>query len=332
MTGLLRQEQRRRPVTVGFSTIGVQNLMGFPRLDAGCPVVVEPDGIVDQSVCSSQQRTAFTGCRNECGNIDQMADPLQTSDDRSAIRVPQHNRRHSAFIHDHLHNGRVGSKGTTVQTRNLDSEPVPPQAVRQPVKVRGLMPQAMNEYDLSLLSHPHSLRRLRGRDRQAPSQALQAIHLDWECPGRRKDEPSRLWFVIAQVSGEGRPLVAIHGFGVDHRIMLPLEEVIDGAGWQRIYVDLPWAEGNAEDQASSADHVAQGALDDIQEYLGDQPFAVIGNSYGGMIARHIAHELRDQVLGLATLAGVFEPVHRARTLPLRQVVRNDPSVLARAGQ
>lgn len=138
--------------------------------------------------------------------------------------------------------------------------------------------------------------------------------------------------MIAQVSGEGRPLVAIHGFGVDHRIMLPLEEVIDGAGWQRIYVDLPWAEGNAEDQASSADHVAQGALDDIQEYLGDQPFAVIGNSYGGMIARHIAHELRDQVLGLATLAGVFEPVHRARTLPLRQVVRNDPSVLARAGQ
>lgn len=138
--------------------------------------------------------------------------------------------------------------------------------------------------------------------------------------------------MIAQVSGEGRPLVAIHGFGVDHRTMLPLEDVIDGAGWQRIYVDLPWAEGNAEHQASSADHVAQGALDDIQEYLGDQPFAVIGNSYGGMIARHIAHELRDQVLGLATLAGVFEPVHRARTLPLRQVVRNDPSVLARAGQ
>jgi pimeloyl-ACP methyl ester carboxylesterase len=141
-----------------------------------------------------------------------------------------------------------------------------------------------------------------------------------------------LWFVIAQVSGEGLPLVAVHGFGVDHRIMLPLEDVIDGAGWQRIYLDLPWAEGNADMHASSANQVAQGALEDIQDYLGNQPFAVIGNSYGGMIARYIAHELRDQVLGLATLAGVFEPFHQARSLPHRKVVRNDRSVLATAGQ
>ncbi|WP_309105891.1 alpha/beta hydrolase [Arthrobacter sp.] len=138
--------------------------------------------------------------------------------------------------------------------------------------------------------------------------------------------------MIAQVSGEGLPLVAIHGFGVDHRIMLPLEDIVDGSGWQRVYIDLPWAEGHADIRASSANQVAQGALVDILEYLGTQPFAVIGSSYGGMIARYIAHELRDQVLGLATLAGVFEPVHQARTLPLRQVVRNDPSILAMAGQ
>lgn len=138
--------------------------------------------------------------------------------------------------------------------------------------------------------------------------------------------------MIAQASGEGLPLVALHGFGVDHRIMLPLEDIIGGSGWQRIYIDLPWAEGNTDMHASSANQVAQGALDDILEYLGNQPFAVIGNSYGGMIARYIAHERRDQVLGLATLEGVFEPVPQARTLPLRQVVRNDPSVLAMAGQ
>ena len=50
-----------------------------------------------------------------------------------------------------------------------------------------------------------------------------------------------------------------------------------------------------------------------------------------MIARHIAHELRDQVLDLATLAGVFEPDHRARRLPRRLIVREDPAVLALAG-
>lgn len=138
--------------------------------------------------------------------------------------------------------------------------------------------------------------------------------------------------MIAQISGEGLPLVVVHGFGVDHRIMLPLEDAIDGCGWQRIYIDLPWAEGNADLNATSANHVAQGALDDIHECLGDRPFAVIGNSYGGMIARYVAHERRDQVLGLATLAGVCEPSHQARILPRRQIVREDASVLAAAGQ
>jgi pimeloyl-ACP methyl ester carboxylesterase len=138
--------------------------------------------------------------------------------------------------------------------------------------------------------------------------------------------------VIAQIVGEGQPLVVIHGFGVDHRIMLPLEDALDESGWQRIYIDLPWAAGNADVDVSSAEQVAQGALDDIHEYLGDRSFAVIGNSFGGMIARYVAHELRDRVLGLATLAGVFEPTHEARILPRRQVVREDPSVLALAGQ
>lgn len=139
--------------------------------------------------------------------------------------------------------------------------------------------------------------------------------------------------MIAQVLGEGLPLVVIHGFGVDHRIMLPLEDAIEESGWQRIYIDLPWTEGNADSSnASSADQVAQGALDDIHECLGDRPFAVIGNSFGGMIARYVAHERRDQVLGLATLAGVYEPTHQARILPRRQVVREDASVLALAGQ
>lgn len=140
--------------------------------------------------------------------------------------------------------------------------------------------------------------------------------------------------MIAQILGEGLPLVVIHGFGVDHRIMLPLEHALEESEWQRIYVDLPWAAGNADVNvtATSANHVAQGVLDDIHECLGDRPFAVIGNSFGGMIARYVAHERRDQVLGLATLAGVYEPTHQARILPHRQIVREDASVLALAGQ
>ena len=113
--------------------------------------------------------------------------------------------------------------------------------------------------------------------------------------------------------------------------MLPLEEFVDST-WQRIYIDLPWAEGSGGAHAASADEVAHSAVNDILGYLGNRPFAVVGNSFGGMIARFVAHELRDQVLGLATFAGVYEPIHPARHLPPRQVITENSSVLDAADE
>ncbi|WP_323742876.1 alpha/beta hydrolase [Rathayibacter sp. VKM Ac-2878] len=124
----------------------------------------------------------------------------------------------------------------------------------------------------------------------------------------------------------------MHGFGVDHRIMLPLEQMTEHAPWRRVYLDLPWAEGVAgRSTASSAHEVAVGVLAEIDEHLGDEPFAIIGSSFGGMIARYVAHERRERVLGLATLASVVEPVHVDRDLPARTIVSSEAGVLERAG-
>jgi pimeloyl-ACP methyl ester carboxylesterase len=138
--------------------------------------------------------------------------------------------------------------------------------------------------------------------------------------------------VIARVLGSGRPLVALHGFGVDHRIMLPLADAVQDLPWRMVFLDLPWAEAAAATAtATSAVDVADEALADIDDYLGDEPFAVIGNSFGGMIARHVAHERRDHVLGIATLASVVQPAHADRAVPERMVLHTDPSVLEAAG-
>ena len=53
---------------------------------------------------------------------------------------------------------------------------------------------------------------------------------------------------------------------------------------------------------------------------------MLGNSFGGMIARFVAHELREQVLGLATVAGVFVAEHARRAVPPRTVLRREPAV------
>jgi pimeloyl-ACP methyl ester carboxylesterase len=46
-----------------------------------------------------------------------------------------------------------------------------------------------------------------------------------------------------------------------------------------------------------------------------------------MIARYVAHELRSQALGLATLVGVFIAPHSERTVPARTVLRQEPQVV-----
>ncbi|MFD5599315.1 alpha/beta fold hydrolase [Leucobacter sp. NPDC058333] len=141
--------------------------------------------------------------------------------------------------------------------------------------------------------------------------------------------------MIAEVRGQGVPLIAIHGFGVDHRIMLPLEEMLDGmpetGEWQRVYLDLPWAQGATDNGAPNPRAVADFVVDEVRHIAGDGPFAIIGNSFGAMIARHVAHALSEQCIGLATFAGVFVLDHAERTLPHREIMLRDERVLELAG-
>lgn len=132
--------------------------------------------------------------------------------------------------------------------------------------------------------------------------------------------------------GAGIPLVLLHGFGVDHRILLPLDETIAAAGeWRRLYLDLPGATRTPVGDVASSGDVAAAVRDELRARIGDAPFAILGNSYGGMIARHMAHEMIDQVLGLATVAGVFEPRHALRRVPPRQTLRRDDAAVAELG-
>ncbi|MFF8817129.1 alpha/beta fold hydrolase [Leucobacter sp. NPDC015123] len=137
--------------------------------------------------------------------------------------------------------------------------------------------------------------------------------------------------MIAETRGDGIPLVAVHGFGVDHRIMLPVDEMIDTEGWRRVYIDLPCAEGATDTGAKTPKEVADAVLAEVRELAGGGPFAIIGNSFGAMVARHVAHALAPQCLGLATLAGAFELDRALRELPPREVMIHDHRILELAG-
>jgi len=133
--------------------------------------------------------------------------------------------------------------------------------------------------------------------------------------------------MFAREIGSGIPVVLMHGFGLDHRSLLPLEPTFESSGrWRRIYLDLPGATSTPANTVTSSQQVADAVVDEIVARIGNEPFAVLGNSFGGMIARYVAHELRPQVLGLATVAGVFVAPHDERDVPPRSVLRHEPQI------
>jgi pimeloyl-ACP methyl ester carboxylesterase len=131
--------------------------------------------------------------------------------------------------------------------------------------------------------------------------------------------------------GDGTPIVLLHGFPVDHHSLLSLDPVIErSGGWRRLYPDLPGMGRTPIGKVASADDVVQAVENEIDARLGNSRFALLGNSFGGLLARAIAHRRRDRILGLATIAGVFIADRERRHLPGRVVLREDPEAVAAA--
>lgn len=129
--------------------------------------------------------------------------------------------------------------------------------------------------------------------------------------------------------GAGVPLVALHGWTPDHRLMLGcLEPVLaDRPGYRRLYPDLPGMGATpAWPQVAASDDVLDAVLRFVDATVGDEPFLLAGESYGGYLARAVVRSRPSQVLGLALVCPVGPPA--ARRLPARQVLRPDPAVLA----
>jgi len=120
--------------------------------------------------------------------------------------------------------------------------------------------------------------------------------------------------------GEGAPVVALHGAGVDHReVMACLDPVFDAlTGYRRIYLDLPgMGRTAAPETIRSADDVLDVLLAFIDGVVGDQPLLVAGHSAGGYYAQAIADRRPEQAVGLALLCPLLAGIH---DVPAHEVI------------
>jgi len=131
--------------------------------------------------------------------------------------------------------------------------------------------------------------------------------------------------------GAGRPLLMLHGWGLDHRHMFSeMEPVFQGrSGWRRIYVDLPGCGRTpAAEWIANQDCILDLTLAFVEQVIGSQRFAVAGMSAGGLLARGLAYHLGGQMDGLLLLVpvGLAEDARRER--PVAVTLVRDEALLA----
>lgn len=110
--------------------------------------------------------------------------------------------------------------------------------------------------------------------------------------------------------------------------MLRGERRAESGDWERIYVDLPgFGETPPIDDAGGLPELARWLVDVIGDLVGDRPFALLANSMGGILARHVASVLPRQIIGLALIAPAVEPDASLRRLPTFEVLESDAELM-----
>src|SRR5215813_5894508 len=120
--------------------------------------------------------------------------------------------------------------------------------------------------------------------------------------------------------GSGRPVLVLHGAGVDHReAEACFEPILDGvAGLRRIYPDLPgMGRTAAPETLRSADDVLGALLNFADEAIGGTAHLLIGHSAGAYYAQAMAARRTAQVAGLALVCPLLPGL---RDVPQHRVV------------
>ncbi|MFT8873011.1 MAG: alpha/beta hydrolase [Sporolactobacillus sp.] len=129
--------------------------------------------------------------------------------------------------------------------------------------------------------------------------------------------------------GKGTPIVMLHGFAADHRLLSGCMEPLFQAsvGWRRLYLDLPGMGQTKAGDVLSADAMLDMVLQCVDRLLPGQSYALVGESYGGYLARGIIERRRQRVCGAAFICPVIKPWKADRTVSHQHVTRTDQAWL-----
>ena len=127
--------------------------------------------------------------------------------------------------------------------------------------------------------------------------------------------------VYYEIYGEGVPVLCIHGYWVDHRLMSGcLEPVFEQIkGYQRIYLDMP---GFGQTPSNRLIKDANDMIEFIKQFIdiviGNHHFLLIGESFGGYLSMGLIYEMAEKIDGLMLICPLTVYAHIE--LPKKEII------------
>ena len=131
-----------------------------------------------------------------------------------------------------------------------------------------------------------------------------------------------------ELFGEGRPILMLHGWGVDHRHMVSDMEPIfsQRVGWKRLYLDLPGhGRTPGRDWITNQDKMLEVVLDFINTVIPGERYALAGTSAGAYLARGVLHHQPAGLVGLLLAVPAIVQGEKRR-VPAHVTLLADPAL------
>ena len=135
--------------------------------------------------------------------------------------------------------------------------------------------------------------------------------------------------VFHEEIGDGRPVVVVHGFSLEHRVVMPNYEPVfeKRSGYRRIYLDMPGhGRTPAPDWLATEDQVLEVLTEFVDAVAPGERLILVGQSWGAYHVHALASLQTDRIDGLMMAVPVARATRSLRNVPEATAVAGDASV------
>ena len=136
--------------------------------------------------------------------------------------------------------------------------------------------------------------------------------------------------IYYEILGSGIPIIMLHGWGPDHRILKGCMEPLFqdcNSKFKRIYFDLPgMGLTHGSQWINSTDKMLELVMLFIEEIIPNEDYIIVGESYGGYLARGLVKYHSNRIKGLFLLCPMAKQENQRKNSPPFTVLEKDRSL------